>query len=93
MVRPLRRGDIYDDPRWRRLRKVVRERDRVCQLRLQGCTGGAECADHIVSFVERPDLAFELSNVQAACRHCNSVKAAWSARYRRRIRSGEYRRW
>lgn len=43
-----------------------------CWLQLEGCTGIATCADHIIPKSERPDLAYDINNGRPACRPCNS---------------------
>lgn len=65
---------VYNDVRWLRARKaaIIRAAGR-CQIQLPGCTIVATQGDHIVS-LEDGGLPFALSNVQAACRHCNVAK-------------------
>jgi 5-methylcytosine-specific restriction endonuclease McrA len=65
---------IYRDPRWRIVRAYVLTRDfRQCKLRLPGCKGRADTGDHIVE-LEDGGAPFDPSNVQAACRSCNTSK-------------------
>ena len=64
----------YDAPGWRKLRLFVLERDNYeCRVRLPGCTGTAEVADHI-----QPWLAggawLDPLNLRASCVHCNAVR-------------------
>ncbi len=62
---------------WRRMVAYILRRDGyVCQLRLPGCTGVAETADHIIPFAVRPDLELEPSNLQAACTWCNQHRGS-----------------
>jgi 5-methylcytosine-specific restriction endonuclease McrA len=42
---------------------------RVCQLRLEGCTGYALHVHHIRDWADGGDHS--LDNLQAACAHCN----------------------
>ena len=47
----------------------------MCKLHLKGCTGLAECVDHIDPPDNKDDPRFwDKTNHQAACIHCNSVK-------------------
>jgi 5-methylcytosine-specific restriction endonuclease McrA len=58
---------------WSRKSKLVLERDGYqCQIGLPGCTGRATTADHIIAVAKGGSN--DVSNLQAACRHCNSVK-------------------
>jgi HNH endonuclease len=63
--------------RWKKLRKAVRARD------------GHEClhcgkrakynqlhVDHIIPWKERPDLTFDINNLQTLCASCHSTKHA-----------------
>lgn len=45
-----------------------------CQLRLPGCTVVATSADHIVP--RSRGGTNDLTNLRAACRHCNSARGA-----------------
>ena len=47
-----------------------------CLLRLDGCTGKATTADHIVPRSVDPSLAHVVENGQPACRQCNSKRGA-----------------
>ena len=50
--------------RWQRVTKaVLSQRGTVCALALCGC-GGAESLDHIIPVRERPDLEWDLENLQ-----------------------------
>ena len=56
---------------YRRLVPTVLKRDgHRCQLQLPGCTTTATTADHTDPNGPRANL----SNLQAACAHCNSAK-------------------
>lgn len=69
----MRYSDVYRDPRqtnrWKRFRRAVLARYPVCE----GC-GCMRCATevhHVQRVTRRPDLAFELDNVQALCHDCH----------------------
>jgi hypothetical protein len=67
------RDQVYGST-WRRLRLVILERDgHTCQIRDSGCTGVADQVDHIVSW-RLGGAAFDLPNLRAACRSCNSSR-------------------
>lgn len=66
--------------------KAVKQRDRTCQLRYQGCTGAADEADHIVN-VKAGGARYDLSNGQAACTPCHKTKTQQEARKARAARS------
>jgi 5-methylcytosine-specific restriction endonuclease McrA len=82
-----RQRRVYDSAAWRRVQPKVLERDgRWCQLRYAKCTGVATTVDHIIRPEDAPELAFEMSNLRAACRSCNTarrnkMRAAWARRY------------
>ncbi len=59
-------------PGWAKISRRVVARDKVCQLRLAGCTGIATTADHIVP--RSKGGGNEMSNLRGACRHCNSSR-------------------
>jgi len=58
--------------RWRDLSARVRREEPTCWLRLPGCTGASDTADHIIPAAIRPHLAYERSNLRGACHNCNS---------------------
>jgi 5-methylcytosine-specific restriction protein A len=59
----------YAQRRWRALRRQVLRARPVCE----GCDEAAsEEVHHLVPRRERPELAFELSNLQALCKSCHS---------------------
>lgn len=54
---------------WRRTRALVLARDgHRCQLRLQGCTGQATQAHHVLG---RSVTGDDMAHIVAACAHCN----------------------
>ena len=60
---------LYSQPRWRALRAVMLQRHPICQ---ECGTMPAEHVDHVVTVRERPDLAFEESNLRCLCAPCHS---------------------
>lgn len=95
-------GDKYNDKptttergygaAWQRKSKRVIARDGgVCQLRLNGCTGRATTADHIVPKIQGG--TDDDSNLQAACNTCNASKGGRLARGAPNRERNELRRW
>jgi len=68
-------ADRYRTNAHRAWSKAVRDRDKTCQLRYDGCTGGADTADHIVPISAGGD-PLDLRNGQAACWHCHRRKSS-----------------
>ena len=67
------------DPRgtraWRKLRDQVVTEEPSCWLRIAGrCTHWSTTADHVIPFVQRPDLALERTNLRGACGPCNLAR-------------------
>jgi 5-methylcytosine-specific restriction endonuclease McrA len=56
------------------MREVIRRDGSRCRLRLPGCTIRATTADHVIPRAHGGRTV--LSNLIAACKHCNSVKGA-----------------
>lgn len=73
--REMQRAANRKDPRckraWRNLRQVVIDEEPDCRVRLPGCTGRSETADHIIPVSHRPDLAMVRENIRGSCLHCN----------------------
>ncbi|MBC9954932.1 HNH endonuclease [Leucobacter sp. cx-42] len=67
--------------------KAVRQRDKECQLRFNGCTGDADEADHIVN-VKAGGARYDPKNGQGACTHCHGVKTRAEA-HRARLRASK----
>lgn len=64
------------DSKWQAIRLEVLARDGgLCRLGLTGCTRVADQVDHIVPLSEG-GARLELSNLRAACRHCNLRRSA-----------------
>lgn len=65
---------IYNTAAWRRVSRQVLNRDRhLCQIRYPGCRTYADTVDHIVGW-DHGGSHFDMANLQAACRICNSKK-------------------
>lgn len=65
---------VYTTSAWRSARRRVLERDGWrCQVKLPGCLGRANAADHIIERFEG-GADFDLENLQATCKPCNSKK-------------------
>lgn len=59
---------------WQKLSAQVVDDEPTCQLQLDGCTGLSETADHIIPVSVNKDLAMVRSNLQGACKSCNSTR-------------------
>lgn len=61
----------YRDPRWRKVRRLVLDRDRhLCQIKRSKCTTKATEVDHIVAVADG-GAQFDPANLRAACKSCN----------------------
>ena len=73
--------ELLNCERWRRLRLAYLSENPLCEM----CGGGNETGktdmhvDHRISRRERPDLAFEWSNLRALCGSCHSKHEGWRA--------------
>lgn len=68
--------------RWQAARAIVMARQPLCVSCLErGLTTQADDVDHVLGLAERPDLAFEVSNLAPLCRPCHVKKEA-------KVRSG-----
>lgn len=67
---------LYNSAAWKQARRAVLSRDNgECQIKLACCRGAADSVDHIVP-IEKGGALLDLGNLRAACRPCNSAKAA-----------------
>jgi 5-methylcytosine-specific restriction enzyme A len=65
---------VYNARVWGRIRIRVLERDGyVCQIGGPGCRGKAEVVDHVQSWREG-GAWYDLANLRAACRSCNTAR-------------------
>lgn len=64
-------GHVYKTKAWRQLRDQVLSEEPLCRM----CRNAMPShVDHIIPIVDRPDLAFKRSNLQALCVSCHSRK-------------------
>ncbi len=61
-------------------RRAILRRDPQCTLRLEGCTGDSEEADHIISWPDAQALGWteheyhEATNGRGVCRSCHRIR-------------------
>lgn len=67
-------SDARHSRAWRALVEVVVREEPRCWLVLAGCTSRSTTADHVIPYVERPDLGLVRSNLRGACDHCNKAR-------------------
>jgi 5-methylcytosine-specific restriction protein A len=68
--------------KWRRVRRLVLERDRYrCRVQGVGCRGRADQVDHIVP-VEAGGAWYDPANLRAACGFCNRSREDQSRKTR-----------
>ena len=66
---------FYDSARWIRLRNWHRARFPLCaECERNGIVRAMAHVDHIIDRKERPDLAFDASNLESLCIECHSRK-------------------
>jgi 5-methylcytosine-specific restriction endonuclease McrA len=63
---------FYSSKRWARVRFLAKRRDGFKCVKC-GSRNKLEC-HHVKPVRERPDLAFELDNLQTLCRDCHAVE-------------------
>ena len=64
----------YNTSAWKKLRKMHMRYEPLCRSCMaMGRIVEGEVVDHIVMVQERPDLAFEISNLQTLCSTCHSA--------------------
>lgn len=66
--------EVYRSKRWRKLRREVLAEHPYCQV--DGCHAPATDVDHIERVEDRPDLAYDRSNLMALCHPHHSSKTA-----------------
>lgn len=85
------RRDVYDSPEWASLRERILARDgRTCLLARLGAAGvcaGPLHVHHIEPIEERPDLAFEPSNLVSSCAGHHPMLESLRRWFRSRSRS------
>lgn len=64
------------DSKWQMASKAYLRTHRTCRIKGPRCTQVATCVDHIVPHKRDLKLFWNRKNWQAACRECNSWKAA-----------------
>ena len=70
-------GNFRTTATYRALRRMVLAAEPLCRIcAANGFTVAAEELDHIERVVDRPDLAFAVSNFQPLCRPCHEKKTA-----------------
>jgi 5-methylcytosine-specific restriction protein A len=71
------RAKIYNSKKWKQVRELAILRDSMmCQeCRRNGVDTMFDEVDHIIELQDRPDLAFELDNLQCLCKPCHSIKS------------------
>lgn len=70
-------NDFYRTARWRRFRAWLKRRLPLCrECKENGRLVPSKHFDHIQPRRERPDLAFETSNIDPHCESCHNSKSA-----------------
>jgi 5-methylcytosine-specific restriction protein A len=68
---------VYRSNRWRQVRALQLTREPLCEdCRRHGVVEPATQVDHVLGLVDRPDLAYDLSNCQSLCTPCHARKSA-----------------
>ena len=73
---------MYNLSRWKKLRKIVIDSQPYCQSGVvcdpsdSGRRAPSRHCDHIIPVTERPDLAWDIENLQGLCPGCHSLKTA-----------------
>ena len=70
------RAKIYNSKKWKdiRVKAMVRDEFMCVTCRKNDIDTEAEEVDHIIELQDRPDLAYELDNLQSLCKPCHSKK-------------------
>ena len=68
--------NFYSSPEWKEIRKqVIKAQGRICRICNKHTLFDFDLTvDHIKPRSKYPDLALEITNLQVACRGCNSSK-------------------
>lgn len=89
----IERGRFYRRAAWRKCRAYKLSLNPLCELCLQrDQPTEATQVHHVVDYADRPDLAYELSNLQALCAPCHSKITASKGGGRWRRGAGNQRR-
>ncbi len=64
----LERGRFYVSPKWTRLRDLKRQLTPLCeQCQREGELSATEAIHHKIDRLKRPDLAYDLENLESLC--------------------------
>ena len=67
--------DVYDNPRWKKLRAIVKEDEPLCRYCLaKGLAVDTKDIDHILS-INNGGKAYDRDNLQGLCRPCHLDKS------------------
>jgi 5-methylcytosine-specific restriction protein A len=83
---------VRNSARWQKLRAVVLNTTPLCAdpfLVHRGSPVPATQVDHIIPLDQRPDLAYNLDNLQGLCTFCHSRKTTMERRRKRMMFQGE----
>ena len=78
------RKKIYNSKRWKtvRLQALIRDNFMCVICKAENKETVAKEVDHIKELKDRPDLAYDLDNLQSTCRSCHFKKTR-AERYKR----------
>jgi 5-methylcytosine-specific restriction protein A len=64
---------LYGSARWKTVRRLKLQRDPLCEIcRAKGDLVPAQMVHHIKEAKERPDLFFDIENLQSLCNECHN---------------------
>jgi len=67
--------DVYDSPKWKKIRAIVKDEEPVCRLCLaQQFVVDTEVIDHIIPINMGGD-PYDRNNLQGLCRPCHEAKS------------------
>ena len=71
------RQKIYNSPKWKKVRELAIIRDcMMCQeCKRNGIDTKFDEVDHIIELSDKPELAFDLDNLQCLCKPCHAQKS------------------